>query len=93
MSSPASGGRSNWLILKTMNNKLFVYGTLMNDVQSNIARFLRDNSRFLGLGYAKGTLYDLGFYPGFVPDENEDSRVTGHVFELKKCGADAARLG
>ncbi len=68
-----------------MNNKLFVYGTLMNDVESNIARFLRDNSQFLGIGYAKGTLYDLGFYPGFVPNEKLDSRVTGHVFELKNA--------
>jgi len=67
-----------------MNNKLFVYGTLMNDVKSNIAQFLRDNSQFLGIGYAKGTLYDLGFYPGFVPNDNLESSVFGHVFELEK---------
>lgn len=65
-----------------MQNKLFVYGTLMGDVHSNIAQFLRRNSRFLGHYQVQGQLYDLGFYPGLIRSNNEEHWVTGHLYQL-----------
>jgi gamma-glutamylcyclotransferase (GGCT)/AIG2-like uncharacterized protein YtfP len=65
-----------------MHDKLFVYGTLMGDVRSNIAQFLRRNSRFLGHYQVQGQLYDLGFYPGLILSNDEGRRVTGHLYQL-----------
>jgi gamma-glutamylcyclotransferase (GGCT)/AIG2-like uncharacterized protein YtfP len=65
-----------------MNNLLFVYGTLMNNIQSVIADFLHHNSDFVGEGYFSGKLYDLGSYPGAVYDMQVHSWVYGHVFKL-----------
>ena len=59
--------------------KVFVYGTLMRD-RSNHRYYLED-STFLGIGSIKGyALYDLGFYPGIIPEENECTK--GEVFEV-----------
>lgn len=65
-----------------MNNLLFVYGTLMNDIQSMIANHLKTNSFLIGEGKAKGLLYDLGRYPGFVHMPEAETEVTGHIFQL-----------
>lgn len=67
-----------------MNPYLFVYGSLMNTIQSSIARFLQDNSIFIGEGYVQGYLYDLGHYPGMVADKNASGKVVGHIFQLKE---------
>ncbi|HEX3386571.1 MAG TPA: gamma-glutamylcyclotransferase family protein [Mucilaginibacter sp.] len=48
-----------------MNDKLFVYGTLM-DEDNKYGIYLRDNSRFFANGKIKGKLYHLGDYPGVV---------------------------
>ncbi|MEL6922411.1 MAG: gamma-glutamylcyclotransferase family protein [Bacteroidota bacterium] len=61
---------------------LFVYGTLMKGIETNITQYLRANSRFLGIAYTHGRLYDLGSYPGLVCDASTEAKVTGHVYEL-----------
>ncbi|MCR9287363.1 MAG: gamma-glutamylcyclotransferase [Bacteroidetes bacterium] len=65
-----------------MKEYLFVYGTLMANIKTGIANKLHEHSRFLGDGWIKGKLYDLGHYPGLIPDLNSESTVFGHVFEL-----------
>ena len=65
-----------------MNNLLFVYGTLMNDIQSMIANHLKANSHLLGEGTAKGSLFDLGRYPGFVHNPEAPGNVIGHVIQM-----------
>ncbi len=67
-----------------MNNFLFVYGTLLHDIQSMIANHLRTHSRLLGPGLVKGRLYDLGRYPGLVWDPNADTMVAGQVFQMEE---------
>ncbi len=67
-----------------MSNLLFVYGTLMADFDSAMARFLKDRAQFLGEGWAHGVLLDLGQYPGFKTDAGKTNRVRGHVFELQQ---------
>jgi len=65
-----------------MNNKLFVYGSLMSGVSTPIATYLKTNSTFLGEGQIEGKLYDLGKYPGIVPEVGCGHWVKGHLLEL-----------
>ena len=66
-----------------MKNTLFVYGTLLLDIDSSIANFLKNSANFIGEGRLSGQLFDLGQYPGAVFDATVKSQVYGHVFELK----------
>ncbi len=70
-----------------MNDFLFVYGTLMNNIQSTIANYLHNNSEFVGEGFFYGKLHDLGSYPGAVYDAKATSRVYGHIFRLNNVSA------
>ena len=65
-----------------LNNTLFVYGSLMSGVATPIATYLKSNSIFLGEAKLEGKLYDLGKYPGLVPEVGCGQWVKGHVFEL-----------
>ncbi len=65
-----------------MNNKLFVYGTLLNDIHSMIANHLKTHSKLIGDGTVNGLLFDLGSYPGLVYQPETDRLVFGQVFEL-----------
>lgn len=61
---------------------LFVYGTLHPDcAPAEIANLVR---RFecVGKGTVRGTLYDLGAYPGAMLDEDCSRRISGTVFRL-----------
>jgi gamma-glutamylcyclotransferase (GGCT)/AIG2-like uncharacterized protein YtfP len=64
------------------SNYLFVYGTLL-DESNEFAIYLKQNCNYFGKGKLKGRLYDLGEYPGAIPDENYPGYVYGNVFELK----------
>lgn len=65
-----------------MLDKLFVYGTLLNDIHSMIANHLKTHSEMIGDATAKGKIYDLGSYPGLVYQPDNDSVVFGQVFKL-----------
>ena len=60
---------------------LFVYGTLMDDIESNIARHLRQHADFLGTCQVQGRLYDLGLYPALVL-ASENQYVSGHLYRM-----------
>ena len=62
---------------------LFVYGTLMKDLNNGMSRFLQSNSEFLGNAHILGKLFDLGWYPGVVPSNDSSEKVYGHLFKLK----------
>lgn len=62
---------------------IFVYGTLLQGIQSNVAQYFHANADFVGEGEMLGGLYDLGKYPGAVYDEKSIKKVYGHVFRLK----------
>jgi gamma-glutamylcyclotransferase (GGCT)/AIG2-like uncharacterized protein YtfP len=64
-------------------NELFVYGTLMQDTNSAMARFLRAHVQARGTAYLPGRLYDLGSYPGAVYDPEAESTITGQIYTLK----------
>ena len=65
-----------------MHPPLFVYGTLMLCIQSRIAGYLHENSRFLGEATVPGLLYDLGRYPGLWHEPKSERLVYGHLLEL-----------
>ncbi len=71
---------------------LFVYGTLRPDFPNPLARRLKAQAKLLGTGWAPGTLYDFGWYPGAIFKADAKSRVIGEVFELKNADRLLAEL-
>ena len=64
-----------------MNNKLFVYGTLL-DEDNKYGIYLRDNSRFFATGKIKGKLYDTGEYPGAVLFSEGNEYIYGTLLKI-----------
>lgn len=59
---------------------IFVYGTLRRGgARSMSARF--PASRFIGDAKVRGSLYDLGAFPGLLVDDS-NTLVTGEVYEV-----------
>lgn len=65
-----------------MVNELFVYGTLMQQTDSPMARFLHGEARLLGAACLPGRLYDLGSYPGAVYDRTEERLIHGQIYTI-----------
>ncbi len=64
---------------------LFVYGTLRGQLPRFLPPTLHDAIRSLGRAYYRGRLYDLGAYPGVVPDP--DRIVHGELYALHRAQA------
>lgn len=64
-----------------MKPYLFTYGTLRTDAP-NRSQLVQLLGNFIGAGTIKGTLYDLGHYPGVVG--NSQQPVHGQVFEVSE---------
>jgi len=62
---------------------IFVYGTLLQGIQSNVAQYFHANATLISEGFMIGELYDLGVYPGAVFDAKSNDKVYGHIFQLK----------
>lgn len=60
--------------------QLFVYGTLRRDSRHELYHLLAKNARFVGEGAAPGKLFDLGEYPGMIPDRS--GRVLGELYQI-----------
>jgi gamma-glutamylcyclotransferase (GGCT)/AIG2-like uncharacterized protein YtfP len=61
---------------------LFVYGTLMRGFRQDLKRKVR--ARFLGEGTIRGTLYDLGAYPGAtLAKGGSETLIKGEVYRLE----------
>ncbi|MCB9038862.1 MAG: gamma-glutamylcyclotransferase [Lewinellaceae bacterium] len=65
-----------------MNPNLFIYGTLLLPLSTQIGRYLQDNGELLGDALAPGRLYDLGQYPALWYDAGSAKRIYGQVFRL-----------
>jgi gamma-glutamylcyclotransferase (GGCT)/AIG2-like uncharacterized protein YtfP len=61
---------------------LFVYGTLRRGSESQFARLLAEQGRFMGVARVPGRLYDLGSYPGAVASNQPDQWIHGEVFSV-----------
>jgi gamma-glutamylcyclotransferase (GGCT)/AIG2-like uncharacterized protein YtfP len=64
-----------------MNDKLFVYGTLL-DEDNKYGVYLRDNSKFFSTGRLKGRLYDIGEYPAAVLVPNGEEYFHGIILQM-----------
>jgi len=62
--------------------RLFVYGTLRRDPRHELYHLLAKNARFIGEATAPGKLFDLGEYPGMIPDRS--GCVVGELYEIGK---------
>lgn len=62
--------------------KVFVYGTLRKGAARSAD--IDFGAEYLGAASVKGSIYDLGWYPGFLPSEDEESTavVHGDIFEV-----------
>lgn len=65
-----------------MSQYLFVYGTLQPGCAPAHVAHLVARMRPVGEGWIHGRLYDLGGYPGAVPDANAEGKIFGTVMEL-----------
>ncbi|MCI4591331.1 gamma-glutamylcyclotransferase [Sphingobium sp. BYY-5] len=69
---------------------LFVYGSLRTGFGGPMALRLRSEARHVGRGWARGRLYRIADYPGFVP--GEEGRVAGDLFAPADIDATLAWL-
>jgi gamma-glutamylcyclotransferase (GGCT)/AIG2-like uncharacterized protein YtfP len=65
-----------------MSQYLFVYGTLQPGCAPVQIASVAAKLRPVGEGFVRGILYDVGGYPGAVPDPSVRSRVFGTVMQL-----------
>jgi gamma-glutamylcyclotransferase (GGCT)/AIG2-like uncharacterized protein YtfP len=65
-----------------MSRYLFAYGTLQPGCAPPQMAAVVAKMRAEGEGFIRGRLYDLGGYPGAVPDENAPGKIIGTVMEL-----------
>jgi gamma-glutamylcyclotransferase (GGCT)/AIG2-like uncharacterized protein YtfP len=65
-----------------MTQYLFVYGTLQPGCAPRDVAALAAKLRPVGEGFVRGMLYDLGRYPGAVPDARSMSKISGALMEL-----------
>ncbi len=65
-----------------MNELLFVCGTLLPELVPATLKNLVARFAFVGSGVVRGSLYDLGEYPGAVPDDSAATLIVGKVFRL-----------
>lgn len=77
--------------MKRHIDHLFVYGTLRPAMRHVLQDALRRHARWLGAGWVAGWLYDLGRYPGLVPDAR-GAAVHGDVYRLRHHRALLATL-
>ena len=65
---------------------IFVYGTLRQGSNHPMARRLSAQARHIGQARTPGMLYDMGWYPAAMFDEEAPTRIIGDVFALPPGG-------
>jgi gamma-glutamylcyclotransferase (GGCT)/AIG2-like uncharacterized protein YtfP len=66
-----------------MQDRFFVYGTLMRGYDHPMARLLSANADFIGEAKCRGRLYLIKHYPGLVLSDDADDIVFGELFRLR----------
>lgn len=69
--------------IKTGFQYLFVYGTLRKGFQLPINKQIAENVEWIGQAEIKGTLFDIGEYPGAKKNDiGEKSFIIGDIFKI-----------
>jgi gamma-glutamylcyclotransferase (GGCT)/AIG2-like uncharacterized protein YtfP len=66
----------------SLNDLLFVYGTLRRASDHPLAGLLADKAKWLGFAEFRGLLFSIGPYPGAVPSDDSAHRIRGEVYRL-----------
>jgi gamma-glutamylcyclotransferase (GGCT)/AIG2-like uncharacterized protein YtfP len=77
--------------MEEFSSYLFVYGTLLDD-RNEFGAYLKDNCSFYKKAKFKGKLYDIGEYPGAVPDPHNGAFVFGSIFRMNNSETVLQRL-
>lgn len=75
-----------------MSPFLFAYGTLQPGLAPPEIAPLMDGIPVIASGSVPGILYDLGGYPGALPDPRAESRIYGVIYQLPEDPAALAQL-
>jgi gamma-glutamylcyclotransferase (GGCT)/AIG2-like uncharacterized protein YtfP len=67
-----------------MSDHLFVYGTLRSECGHPMHRLLTRHAERVGMARYAGRLYDLGGYPGVVPEPAAAPSVRGELYRLRE---------
>jgi gamma-glutamylcyclotransferase (GGCT)/AIG2-like uncharacterized protein YtfP len=70
--------------MRDRQDLLFVYGTLMRDVNHPMARLLSLDTEFCGAARCRGRLYLVMQYPGLVLSDDAGDVVFGEVVRLHR---------
>jgi gamma-glutamylcyclotransferase (GGCT)/AIG2-like uncharacterized protein YtfP len=65
-----------------MQDRLFVYGTLMRGFDHPMAKLLSRSAEFIGEARCRGRLYLVKHYPGLVLSDDASDVVFGELYRL-----------
>ena len=65
------------------SNYLFVYGTLLKDLDNDMSKFLSVHTRLVGKGCFHGQLFQVSWFPGAITSKNTSEKVYGSIFKVK----------
>jgi gamma-glutamylcyclotransferase (GGCT)/AIG2-like uncharacterized protein YtfP len=66
-----------------MQDRLFVYGTLMRGFDHPMAKLLSRSADFIGEARCQGRLYLVKHYPGLVLSDDPHELVFGELYRLR----------
>jgi gamma-glutamylcyclotransferase (GGCT)/AIG2-like uncharacterized protein YtfP len=67
-----------------MQDRLFVYGTLMRGFDHPMAQLLSRSADFVGEARCRGRLYLVKHYPGLVSSDDAGDVVFGELYRLRQ---------
>jgi gamma-glutamylcyclotransferase (GGCT)/AIG2-like uncharacterized protein YtfP len=67
-----------------MQDRLFVYGTLMRGFDHPMAQLLSRSADFIGEARCRGRLYLVKHYPGLVLSDDATEVVFGELYRLRQ---------
>jgi gamma-glutamylcyclotransferase (GGCT)/AIG2-like uncharacterized protein YtfP len=73
-----------------MQDRLFVYGTLMRGFDHPMAKLLSRSAEFIGPARCRGRLYLVKHYPGLTLSDDPSDVVFGELFRLRTPQASLA---
>ncbi|MEO8147978.1 MAG: gamma-glutamylcyclotransferase family protein [Bacteroidia bacterium] len=62
---------------------IFLYGTLRKEFNHHVFKKVEDKLDYVGKGFVKGKIFDIGEYPGLIESTGNQSVVEGDVYSIK----------